>query len=58
MDLSCSRKHLKEYTDKELYEFICRNETLTALELAGFCSEILRRDLKRKYGIEEENGKD
>jgi hypothetical protein len=39
------KKSLKGYTNTELFETLKHNETLTALELSGFCSEILRRQI-------------
>lgn len=38
-------KHLKDYSDDELCSFLSINETMDLKELAGICSEILRRQI-------------
>lgn len=40
-------KSLRDYTDQELIDLLEKNESLMALTLAGICSEILRRQLKK-----------
>lgn len=41
-------KHLKEYTEEELYIFLNNNEEVDLQWLAGICSEILRRSSIKK----------
>ena len=48
MDIRKSNyKSLKEYTDQELKEFLDKNEQIDLTDLAGICSEILRRMLNK-----------
>lgn len=42
------RKPLKDFTDQELYEVLEKNESTELKILAGICSEILRRKLKKE----------
>lgn len=37
------RKSLREYSNKELLEFLDNNENEDLQELAAYCSEVLRR---------------
>ena len=45
-------KHLKEFSDQELYYFMQNNEEIHAANLACFCSEILRRMLEKQEKTE------
>lgn len=40
---------LKDYSDLELYEILQKNISHDLKELAGICSEVLRRMLIRNY---------
>ncbi len=40
-------KKLSEYTDDELNEFLNNNQILELSVLAGICSEVLRRMIKK-----------
>lgn len=53
-DILSNYKELKEYTDRELYDFLCQNQTMDLLTLAGICSEILRRQLSAQLDKNEE----
>ncbi len=44
-------KPLKEFTDQELYKILENNETIQLNELAGYCSEILRRILNKELKL-------
>ena len=52
-----TRKSLRDYTDDELYQVLENNMTSDLQELAGICSEVLRRmlakDLKPKKSTQE-----
>lgn len=42
------RKILSDYTDEELIIYLENNNSIELLELSAYCSEILRRLIKRK----------
>lgn len=42
-------KKLCDFTDQELYEFLCKNEEIEMSKLGAICSEILRRQLKPRF---------
>lgn len=46
-----NRKQLKDYSDEELYAFLEINEKIDLKELAGICSEILKRQIKGKFKL-------
>lgn len=45
---SLTYRNLRDFTDDELYSFLDRNLTTDLKELAGICSEILRRQIRNK----------
>jgi hypothetical protein len=45
-------KHLKEYTDKELFSYLENNEMQDVRTLVYMCSEVLRRQLMQSFSVE------
>lgn len=43
------KEHIKDYSNKELYEALCNCEILTSVQLSCVNSEILRRMIKPEF---------
>lgn len=45
-------KPLSKYSNNDLYDYLKRNEALTALQLGVICSEILKRQIEGRFKLD------